>query len=121
MSLLVVGTGALACLFAARLSGAGVEVTMLGSWPEGLAALRQHGVRLLDLNGSTHAYDVEVMDAGSCHGKLHESLGAGQVLADGAGFQAAVELPRRFWDCPHLAKWALEMLRPCKLYSGLHG
>jgi 2-dehydropantoate 2-reductase len=66
MSLLVVGTGALACLFAARLAGAGVPVTMLGSWPEGLEALRQNGVRLLDLNGNTHSYAVEVMDAGSC-------------------------------------------------------
>ena len=28
---------------------------MLGSWPEGLAALREHGVRLLDLDGSTHS------------------------------------------------------------------
>ncbi len=66
MRLLVVGTGALACLFAARLSGAGIEVTMLGSWPEGLAALRQHGVRLLDLNGNTQAYAVEVMDSAGC-------------------------------------------------------
>jgi 2-dehydropantoate 2-reductase len=74
MGLLVVGTGALACLFAARLSGAGNEVTMLGSWPEGLAALRQHGVRLLDLNGSTHEYDVQVMDAGSCHGSYSKAL-----------------------------------------------
>ena len=47
---------------------------MLGSWPEGLAALRQHGVRLLDLNGTTHAYDVEVMDAGSCSGSFSKAL-----------------------------------------------
>ena len=74
MRLLVVGTGALACLFAARLAGAGLPVTMLGSWPEGLAALRAHGVRLLDLNGTTHAYDVEVMDAGSCLGSYTKAL-----------------------------------------------
>ncbi|MEA3349301.1 MAG: 2-dehydropantoate 2-reductase [Chloroflexota bacterium] len=47
-SILIVGTGALANLFAARLAAAGVGVTMLGSWPEGLAALRQDGVRLGD-------------------------------------------------------------------------
>ena len=41
-----------------------LPVTMLGSWPEGLAALRQHGVRLLDLDGSTTHTDVEVVDAG---------------------------------------------------------
>lgn len=46
-SVLVVGTGALACLFAARLAAAGTPVAMLGNWPAGLQALRQHGVRLL--------------------------------------------------------------------------
>ena len=45
-SLLIVGTGALATLFAARLSSSGVDVTMLGTWPEGLAALRENGARL---------------------------------------------------------------------------
>jgi len=62
MSLLVVGTGALACLFAARLAGSGNEVTMLGSWQEGLTALRQAGVRLRDMNGNTHQYPVKVTD-----------------------------------------------------------
>jgi 2-dehydropantoate 2-reductase len=46
--LLIVGSGALATLFAARLSAAGVNITMLGSWPEGLAALRKSGARLND-------------------------------------------------------------------------
>jgi 2-dehydropantoate 2-reductase len=41
--LLIVGSGALATLFAARLSAAGVDVMMLGSWGEGLAALRKNG------------------------------------------------------------------------------
>ena len=45
-SLLILGTGALATLFAARLSLAGVDVTMLGSWPQGLAALNKEGARL---------------------------------------------------------------------------
>jgi len=44
--LLIVGTGALATLFAARLAAAGVDVTMLGTWREGLEALRYGGVRL---------------------------------------------------------------------------
>jgi 2-dehydropantoate 2-reductase len=43
---LIVGSGALATLFAARLSAASVDVTMLGTWPEGLAALRMGGARL---------------------------------------------------------------------------
>ena len=49
---LIVGSGAVACLFAARLSAGGVPVTMLGSWPAGLQALSQSGVRLLEPNGT---------------------------------------------------------------------
>jgi len=45
-NILIVGSGALATLFAARLSAVGLEVTMLGSWQEGLAALRKTGARL---------------------------------------------------------------------------
>jgi 2-dehydropantoate 2-reductase len=59
-SLLIVGTGALACLFAARLAAAGTQVTLLGTWPEGLVALRTHGVRLVEADGSTSAYPVRV-------------------------------------------------------------
>lgn len=44
--ILIVGSGALATLFAARLSEIGVDVAMLGSWREGLAALRIYGARL---------------------------------------------------------------------------
>jgi 2-dehydropantoate 2-reductase len=57
-SCLITGTGALACLFAARLARAGVSVTMLGTWPEGLAALQQCGVRLLAADGHERAYAV---------------------------------------------------------------
>jgi len=74
MGVLIVGTGALACLFAARLAGSGNVVSMLGSWPEGLAALRQNGVRLLEMDGSTRQYPVEVMDAGSCLGRFTQAL-----------------------------------------------
>jgi 2-dehydropantoate 2-reductase len=51
-SLLIVGTGALATFFAARLAAAGVDVTMLGTWLEGLAALRENGARLEGAAGS---------------------------------------------------------------------
>jgi 2-dehydropantoate 2-reductase len=74
MGVLIVGTGAMACLFAARLAGSGNAVTLLGSWPEGLAALRHYGVRLLEMDGSTHIYDVQVMDAESCHGSFSKAL-----------------------------------------------
>ena len=58
--ILIAGTGALATLFAARLSAAGYPVTMLGSWKNGLRALRKNGARLVDADGVEHAYPVEV-------------------------------------------------------------
>jgi 2-dehydropantoate 2-reductase len=55
-SILIVGTGALACLFAARLAPH-AEVSMLGTWPEGINALNQFGVRMVS-DGSESAYPV---------------------------------------------------------------
>lgn len=51
MDILIVGTGALATLFAARLGAAGHRITMLGAWQDGLAALRANGARLVEANG----------------------------------------------------------------------
>ena len=56
--ILIVGTGALASLFAARLAAAGNRVRMLGSWPEGLAALTNLGVTLVQGDGSLRSYPV---------------------------------------------------------------
>jgi 2-dehydropantoate 2-reductase len=63
---LIVGTGALATFFAARLSAAGADITLLGSWPEGLAALRAVGARLADDGGT---FPVRVAEnAAACRG-----------------------------------------------------
>jgi 2-dehydropantoate 2-reductase len=56
---LIVGTGAMACLFAARLAPH-VQVIMLGTWDAGLDALRKHGVRLVELDGSEVNHPVRV-------------------------------------------------------------
>ncbi|GAB4481986.1 MAG: 2-dehydropantoate 2-reductase [Anaerolineales bacterium] len=45
--LLILGTGALATLFAARLAAAGTQICLLGSWPAGLEALNREGARLI--------------------------------------------------------------------------
>ncbi|MGD0879563.1 MAG: 2-dehydropantoate 2-reductase [Anaerolineales bacterium] len=50
-NILIIGSGALATLFAARLSAVGLDVIMLGSWQEGLAALRKNGARLNGADG----------------------------------------------------------------------
>lgn len=55
-SLLIVGTGAMACLFGARLSPF-ARVTMLGTWSEGLAALHTGGIHLED-DGSSRTAPV---------------------------------------------------------------
>ena len=45
-SILIVGTGALATLFAYRFSAVGFNVTVLGTWQAGLLALGKEGARL---------------------------------------------------------------------------
>lgn len=60
--ILLVGTGALATLFAARLSEAGHGVHMLGTWKKGLAELKQHGARMVDANGKERAFQVHATD-----------------------------------------------------------
>jgi 2-dehydropantoate 2-reductase len=60
--ILLIGTGALATLFAARLSEAGHPVHMLGTWKQGLHALQKNGARLLDANGEEHAHNVHATD-----------------------------------------------------------
>ena len=71
-NILIVGTGALASLFAARLSRAGYSITMLGSWKAGLEALQSHGVRLLDPDGNEHQFHVRATaDPRECRGVRH--------------------------------------------------
>lgn len=62
MDILVVGTGALATLFAARLSAAEHAVTMLGTWENGLQALNENGARLVGATGVEQAYPVDATD-----------------------------------------------------------
>jgi 2-dehydropantoate 2-reductase len=71
-SVLIVGTGALASLFAARLASKGISIAMLGTWREGLAALRQHGVMLVHPDGSQKSHPVlATNDPKECKGVKH--------------------------------------------------
>jgi 2-dehydropantoate 2-reductase len=47
MRVIIFGTGAMACLFGARLSRV-ARVALLGTWAEGIAAIREFGIRLED-------------------------------------------------------------------------
>ena len=82
--LLIVGTGAMASLFAARLLAAGFPVLMLGSWQAGLQALRSHGVRLVDLEGRETSCPVRVYE-----GPV-ECLGARSALVLVKSWQTSV-------------------------------
>ncbi len=69
--LLIVGTGAMASLFAARLSQH-ADVTMLGTWKEGLAALEARGVLLAEADGTEESYPVHAtVNLEDCAGSLH--------------------------------------------------
>ena len=60
IKILIVGSGAMACLFAARLSAAGIPIAMLGSWKEGINAIRQFGVRMIDNDGTLRTFPVQI-------------------------------------------------------------
>jgi 2-dehydropantoate 2-reductase len=57
-NILITGTGALATLFAARLTQAKYQVTMLGTWREGIHALNTDGARLVDSTGKEKSFSV---------------------------------------------------------------
>jgi 2-dehydropantoate 2-reductase len=60
-SILITGTGALACYFAARLAPY-AQVTLLGTWPQGIAALNENGVCLVTADGGECNYKVRATD-----------------------------------------------------------
>ena len=72
--ILIVGTGALATLFAARLTQAEYQVTMLGTWREGIRALQKDGARLVDTKGREKRFPVRATS------DPRECAGATQVI-----------------------------------------
>lgn len=72
-SLLIVGTGAMASLFGARLSAAGLDVTLLGTWEEGLQALHQVGIRY-ETPDEQNIYSVRAIRSPSEAGKVTYAL-----------------------------------------------
>lgn len=60
-NVIIAGTGAMACLFGARLAPH-ADVTLLGTWPEGLAALRSSGVCLREADGREQEIAVAASD-----------------------------------------------------------
>ncbi len=92
-AILIVGTGALACLFAARLTDSGVTVTMLGSWPDGLAALQADGVRLASSSGEKRFAVRATADPAQCRGIGHALVLVKAWQTERAAAQLAACLP----------------------------
>jgi 2-dehydropantoate 2-reductase len=66
-AILIVGSGAMACLFGARLSPH-TDVTLLGTWPEGVAAVRDQGIQLETDGKETVARVRATSDPAECSG-----------------------------------------------------
>jgi 2-dehydropantoate 2-reductase len=60
--IVLVGSGAMACLFAVRLAGV-ARVSILGTWPAGLQAIRKRGVRLHTSQGEWITGQVRVLES----------------------------------------------------------
>lgn len=105
--MLIVGSGAMACLFAARLAKAGIRVRMLGTWAAGLEALQRGGV-CLDIDGRMRCYPVA----------------AGADLSPCAGAELALVLVKS-WQTERAAQQLAEVLSPdglaLTLQNGLDG
>ena len=55
----IIGTGALASLFAARLSGV-VDVVMVGSWQAQIEAVKSNGLTLVEMNGRSQTISLVI-------------------------------------------------------------
>lgn len=88
----IIGTGAMGCLFGARLAPL-VRVTMLGTWAEGVRALQQNGI---------HFWEGEA-----------ETIVPVCALDCPAGVQADVVLVLvKGYQTGRAAQWATQILRP---------
>lgn len=54
-TVLIIGSGSMACLFAACLVRSGQDVLMFSEWEEGVRAIQEHGIRLHDSQGDQPA------------------------------------------------------------------
>jgi 2-dehydropantoate 2-reductase len=67
--ILIVGTGALASLFAARLSAIGQDVLILGTWQAAIDAFNTDGVHLISEDGDDEHYSLRATsDPADCAG-----------------------------------------------------
>jgi 2-dehydropantoate 2-reductase len=94
-TILVVGTGAMACLVAARLIAAGLPAMMLGNWDAGVDAVRRFGIRVVQPDGGEQIYPARITDRPE----------------DCAGVRYAIVLVKS-WQTARAARQLAECLHP---------
>src|SRR5262245_22559576 len=60
----VVGAGAMGALFGGLLAEGGLEVTLVGLWPEHIAAIQANGLRIVGVGGDREVRVGATTDAG---------------------------------------------------------
>ncbi len=73
-NILIVGSGALATLFSAKLSAGGINITLFDEWEEGVAALNEQGARLVDAKGEEKSCPVRAVSDISALADIHHAL-----------------------------------------------
>ena len=115
MRVVVLGTGALGCVFAAKLAAC-AEVWMLGTWTEGIEAVRRDGIRVHEIGGGSWVARVQASADPSAVPRADVALllvksyqtaraagWAAQVLGDRGGPGLAVTLQNGLDNGPRLA------------------
>ncbi len=97
MRIAIFGIGAMGCLFGARLSDH-AEVTLIGRWPEQLAALRAGPLRVIEPDGREDAVPLRVLDSGEIGAQravpLHD-VNVALILTKSSGTQEAASRAAR--------------------------
>ena len=91
MRIAIIGVGALGCLLGAYLSPA-ADVTLIGHWPEQLAALRRDGLRLQHAGGDSSHHALAVTDDPAEVGQADVALVAVKSRQTPAAAQTAAQL-----------------------------
>ncbi|MFC0267226.1 ketopantoate reductase family protein [Kushneria aurantia] len=90
MKTIIIGAGAMGCLFAARLSLSGNQVNLIDIDPEVLLAIRSHGIRLNMENSEKEQVYVPVHSAD----QLSEHFDLVLVLTKGGATEGAIKAAR---------------------------
>lgn len=88
-SIAIIGTGSLACLFAARL-GDVANIHIIGSWQAQIDAINAHGITVHELNGTTCTVSAQA----SCFPQQTVSLEADYVIVLVKGYQTSTAIER---------------------------